>query len=227
MAPAAGRAARCKAQRAAPESARVDQHVAGVGQQGQRVRSHSDQHLDDHERHDEDQGCRQPAPVGGSRDPVLVVPTSRVSWWRSSPTPRQVSEACPQPVMQSVPGQPPRRDKMASMRPPRPDPVAALARSGLMALTGWPDGAPRLPPVGITRRPAGAAHQRDRTAYPGPRPAGPGELGGGYLGPGGVARPQPAGADRRRTDPAGCWPPAMAGWASAWLGRTTPSCCRP
>jgi hypothetical protein len=38
---------------------------------------------------------------------------------------------------------------MAAMRPPRPDPVAALARSGLMALTGWADGAPRLPPVGL------------------------------------------------------------------------------
>ena len=41
---------------------------------------------------------------------------------------------------------------MAAMRPPRPDPVAALARSGLMALTGWADGAPRLPPVGLPVR---------------------------------------------------------------------------
>jgi CoA-transferase family III len=41
---------------------------------------------------------------------------------------------------------------MAAMRPPGPDPVAALARSGLMALTGWPDSAPRLPPVGLPAR---------------------------------------------------------------------------
>ena len=41
---------------------------------------------------------------------------------------------------------------MATMRPHHPDPVGALARSGLMALTGWADGAPRLPPVGLPAR---------------------------------------------------------------------------
>ena len=41
---------------------------------------------------------------------------------------------------------------MATMRPRHPDPVGALARSGLMALTGWSDEAPRLPPVGLPAR---------------------------------------------------------------------------
>jgi hypothetical protein len=38
---------------------------------------------------------------------------------------------------------------MAWMRPPPEDAVAALARSGLLALTGWPDRAPIVPPLGV------------------------------------------------------------------------------
>ena len=88
---------------------------------------------------------------------------------------------------------------MASMRPPRPDPVAALARSGLMALTGWPDGVPRSCrrwdyPPGWRR-----LTNEIETAYPGPRPAGPGGAG-------------------RRLSRAG--PPC---WACSRQGRTAPN----
>ncbi len=46
---------------------------------------------------------------------------------------------------------------MSAVRSGSTDPVGALARSGLMALTGWPDRAPVLPPLGLPAALAGLA----------------------------------------------------------------------
>ncbi len=213
------------------EGAGVDQHVAGVGQQRQRVGRQGHHHLGDHEPHDQDHGGHQPPPVAGGREPVPMRIVARMIVVAMVAHPAQDSQArflrggARQDGRSATVIRDPASTDPASTDPASTDPIRALARSGLMALTGWPDGAPVLPPLGLPTALAELVAEIERRS----RAAGR-RCGSTGRPPSRVGRRCWASADRaasRPTGPAGCCEPATAGSASTCPVPTTWTCCPP